>query len=91
MTTVWVIVSDGHLLDIPAVNVRSTEQKAKDLVHEMWRIWLQDNLDPIDVADDEAPDWQPSEAGETCCFNHPALENWEAEEWHSIYEVEMDQ
>lgn len=84
---VWVVVSDGHNLDAPCVNVCATEARAEELVREMWDIWLGDN--PTEIAEN-FPEPSPFHQGYTYSFEHEDI-HWENTEWHYVYEVEIDQ
>jgi hypothetical protein len=84
---VWVVVSDGHNLDVPCVNVCATEARAEELVKEMWDIWLGDN--PMEIAEN-FPEPSPCHQGHTYAFEHEDI-HWENNEWHYVYEVEIDQ
>jgi len=83
---VWVVVSDGHNLDVPCVNVCATEARAEELIREMWDIWLGDN--PMEIAEN-FPEPSPFHQGYTYSFEHEDI-HWENTEWHYVYEVEID-
>lgn len=85
MDKVWVVISDGHLMDYPAVNVVTTEKHAMDLVHEMWNIWLSDYGLPSDTL---FPEPNPCLQGNVYTFEDSAR-YWENVEWHHVYEVEV--
>lgn len=87
---VWVVVSDGHNLSEPVVNVCSTEARAEELINEMWYIWKQDYIEnpaETDLSEYGVP--VPFHQGDMYTFEHPSVE-WENTEWHYVYEVEID-
>lgn len=87
---VWVVVSDGHNLDAPCVNVCATEARALQLVSEMWEIWQQDYIEGSSeggLTDFEEP--VPFHQGDLYTFEHPEVDH-ESTEWHYVYEVEID-
>jgi hypothetical protein len=91
---VWVVVSESHIMDAPCVNVCSTEDKAVSLVYEMWDIWINNYH-----AMARAPAHQPATSdldepvevhqGKMYTFEDH-LVDWEYNEWHYVYEVEID-
>lgn len=90
MDKVWVVISDGHLMDYPAVNVVTTEKHAMDLVREMWDIWTSDNGLPSDTL---FPEPNPCLQGNMYMFEDGRARYWtsncESTEWHHVYEVEV--
>lgn len=87
---VWVVVSDGHNLDAPCVNVCATEARALQLVSEMWKIWQRDYIEGS--SEDGLTDFEepvPFHQGDLYTFEHPEVDH-ESTEWHYVYEVEID-
>ena len=82
---VWVLVTDGHNLDAPAVNVTATRELALELISDMWAIWWKDNLLELSEA---PPEPSLCHQGECYSFEHEDV-HWENAEWHYLYEVEV--
>jgi len=90
---VWVVVSDGHNLSEPVVNVCATEARALQLVNEMWEIWQQDYMTTTTQSGLkmllDLPCPTPFHQGDAFAFEDSEVD-YENNEWHYVYEVEID-